>query len=174
MEIWCIISFTSSYLAVFTSASGCCLWSTGYLIFPEILACFSCAMLGSTVDTRSASVLGAFGRIAHFFYFEVDSDPEVFGLRSHAEWRSVLSRCCSSQSRYASSNLEFGKLLLRGSRGWQCGSSAGTGPCELVSVTARCIDRCGVAIHTHQVVSETTTTIRFEQGCGRVFSHELT
>ena len=26
---------------------------------------------------------------------------------------------------------------------------------ELVSVTACCIDRCGVAIHTHQVVSET-------------------
>ena len=29
---------------------------------------------------------------------------------------------------------------------------------QLVSVTAFCIDRCGVAIHTHQVVSQTTTT----------------
>ena len=30
----------------------------------------------------------------------------VFSLRSHAEWRSVLSRCFSSQSWYASSHLE--------------------------------------------------------------------
>ena len=29
---------------------------------------------------------------------------------------------------------------------------------QLVSVTACCNDRCGVTIHTHQVVSETTTT----------------
>ena len=29
---------------------------------------------------------------------------------------------------------------------------------QLVSVTAFCIDRCGVTIHTHQVVSQTTTT----------------
>ena len=29
---------------------------------------------------------------------------------------------------------------------------------HLVSVTAFCIDRCGVTIHTHQVVSQTTTT----------------
>ena len=38
------------------------------------------------------------------------------------------------------------------------GQCAGTGSCKFVSVTARCIDRCEVAIHTHQVVSETTTT----------------
>ena len=30
---------------------------------------------------------------------------------------------------------------------------------QLVSVTAFCIDRCGVTIHTHQVVSQTITTI---------------
>ena len=28
---------------------------------------------------------------------------------------------------------------------------------QLVSVTAFCIDWCGVTIHTHQVVSQTTT-----------------
>ena len=70
-------------------------------------------------DTCSASILGAVGRILHIFYGEVDSDLEVFSLRSHVEWRSVLSRCFSSQSWYASSHLEIWKLLLRGSRGWQ-------------------------------------------------------
>ena len=51
--------------------------------FWEILVFFSCAILGSTVNTCSASVLT-------FFYGEVDSDPEVFFLRSLSEWRSVL------------------------------------------------------------------------------------
>ena len=34
-------------------------------------------MLGTTVDTGFASVLG-FGRISHNFYVHVNSDPEVF------------------------------------------------------------------------------------------------
>ena len=58
-------------------------------------------MLGSKVDTCSASRRRASGRIAHFFYGEVDSNSEVFSLRSHAEWRSVLSRCFSLQSWHA-------------------------------------------------------------------------
>ena len=33
-----------------------------------------------------------FQRITHNFYVDVNSNPEVFFLRSHAEWRSVLSR----------------------------------------------------------------------------------
>ena len=65
---------------------------------------YSCAMLGSTVDTCSAPVLGAFGRILHIVY---ESDPEVFSLRTHAEWRSVLSRCFTSQSWYASPSLSW-------------------------------------------------------------------
>ena len=120
-------------------------------------------MIGSTVDTCSASVLGAFGRITHIFYGEVDSKSEVFSLRSHAEWRSVLSRCSSFQSWYAL--LAFGNLEITLTRfTWlaacvmMAGQCAGTGPCKLVSVTACCIDRCGVAIHTHQVVSQTATT----------------
>ena len=52
-------------------------------------------MLGLTVDTCSASVLGSFGRIMHIFYGEVDSNSEACSLRSHTEWRSVLSRCFS-------------------------------------------------------------------------------
>ena len=35
----------------------------------------------------------AFGRIFHCFYVDVDSEPEVFFLRSRAESRSVLGRC---------------------------------------------------------------------------------
>ena len=49
------------------------------------------AMLGSTVDTGLVTVLG-FGRISHIFYVAVDSNPEVFGLHSYAEWSRVL-RC---------------------------------------------------------------------------------
>ena len=41
--------------------------------------------------------LVAFGRIAHIFKVEVDSDPEVSCLHFVAEWRSVLSRCFSLQ-----------------------------------------------------------------------------
>ena len=46
---------------------------------------YSGAMLGSTVITRSASVRGAFGRIAHIFNGEADSNPEVSCLHSVAE-----------------------------------------------------------------------------------------
>ena len=43
-----------------------------------------------------------------FFYVDVDSDLEVFFLRSHAEWRSVLSRCLRSWLMHAQSALESG------------------------------------------------------------------
>ena len=59
---------------------------------------YSCAMHGPTVDTCSASVLGAFEQILHIFCGEMDSDLEVFSLRARAEWRRVLSRRFSSQS----------------------------------------------------------------------------
>ena len=39
--------------------------------------------------------LGVVGRITHNFYVDVDSDFEAFFLRSHEEWRSMLSRCFS-------------------------------------------------------------------------------
>ena len=58
-------------------------------------------MIGSTVITCSASVRGAFGRIAHIFYGEADSNSEVSCLLSHAEWRGVHSRYFSSQSLFA-------------------------------------------------------------------------
>ena len=92
--------FTTLYQAVLCPVFGRCMWGTE-LGFPGDARFFGEAMLGSTVDTCSASVLGAFGRILHIFYGEVDADP-----RSHAEWRSVLSRCFSS-----------GKLLKRRGEG---------------------------------------------------------
>ena len=119
-------------------------------------------MLGPTVDTCSASVRGAFGRILHIFHGEAESDPEVFSLRSHAEWRNVLSRRFSSQSWYAL--LVLGNLEITFTRlTWlvavmMAGQCAGTGPCKFVSVSVRCIDRCGVAIHTRQVISETVNS----------------
>ena len=58
-----------------------------------------------------------FWTICTHFYGEGDSNSEVFSLRPHAAWRSVLSRCFSSQSWYASSHWENWTLLLRVSRG---------------------------------------------------------
>ena len=58
-----------------------------------------------------ASVRGVFGRIAHNFYVDVDSNPEVFFLRSHAEWRSVLSRYFRC--------VEIGIFYARAVRGWK-------------------------------------------------------
>ena len=46
------------------------------------------------------AVLAFIERITHFFYVDVDSDCGVF-LRSHAEWRSMLSRCFSFESLHA-------------------------------------------------------------------------
>ena len=50
------------------------------------------------MDTWFCISYGAFGRMAPVLNGEVDSEPEVFFLCSHAEWRSVLGRCFSFQS----------------------------------------------------------------------------
>ena len=80
------------------------------------------------MDTYSASVLGAVGRILHIFYGEMDSDLEVFSLRSHAERRSVLSRCFSELALgnyffevHEAGSGEMAQIFgcfLRASRGW--------------------------------------------------------
>ena len=113
-EMWCLISLSPSYLAVTRPVSGCCTWNAGKL------------------DSWEDSAV-----------VRAHSDPELFGLRSHAEWRTVLSRCFSSQS---STRFTWLAVVM------MAGQCAGTGPCELVSVTARCIDRCGVATHTSSCV----------------------
>ena len=81
------------YLAVFISMSGCCVWDAEHWILREVtLAVAQC------LARRWLHVLRqylAFGRIAHIFYVAMDSNPEVSGLRSHAEWSRVLSRCFS-------------------------------------------------------------------------------
>ena len=105
-------------------------------------------MLGSTVDT--------------FFYDGVDSDPEVFSLRSHVEWRSVLSRCSTFQSWYAMltpENLEITSTSFAWLAVVMAGQCAGTGPCRLVSVIDAATQYF-VAIHIAllQHVSKTTTT----------------
>ena len=76
MEIWCIIpprpciwQSVPRYLGVACRVHGT-LDSSGD---DFVRVC----MLGTTVDTGFASVLG-FGRISHNFYVHVDSDPEVF------------------------------------------------------------------------------------------------
>ena len=103
-KMWCILSSTSSYLEDLASVSGCCLWSgvqdlgffgrcCVYFIHAQCLARQWIHLLHQC--------LVAFGRSAHIFYVEVDSDPEVSCLHFVAEWRSVLSRCFSLQFRFA-------------------------------------------------------------------------
>ena len=130
----------ASYLAVTRPVLGCCVWYTEIWILWEILRLFGRnAWLDSGYMFRIST--WRFGRIAHIFYGEVDSNSEVFCLRSHAEWRSVLSRCFSSQSWYAL--LALGNLEITFTRlTWLAacdddgaGQCASTGPCKLVSVT---------------------------------------
>ena len=52
------------YLAATCTLFGVRLWSTGLLIFWEIRNVPCSVLLGSTVDTRLASVYEAFGRIS--------------------------------------------------------------------------------------------------------------
>ena len=82
LEILCIITLWPRILAVTRPVSGCCILE--YRIgFFERFCGYSGATLGSTVDKRSASVLGAFRRITNFF---------------HAKWTRIL-RCSVSVRR---------------------------------------------------------------------------
>ena len=103
-----------------SSVSGCCMWNTDYWILGEMTWSMG-GMLGSTVDKMSATVL-SFGRISHIFYVAVDSNSEVSSLRSHAEWRSVLSRCFSLLSSTRCSHLETGHYFYE--RHGSCGDGA--------------------------------------------------
>ena len=120
--------------------------------------------------------LEAFARISSFLFVKVNSDPAVDSrpallfFSGRAVWRSVHNRCfdcvdCLSLWRLESGHyfLEPFKLIVtwplfqdcmrrvRGELITQLTSSISLSDC-------RCIDRCGVVIHAHQVVSETTTT----------------
>ena len=90
-EIWCIISFClriwQSHVLCLGVACGIlkieffwrfCGYSRNAWLNSEYMFCISTWRIG---------------RLAHNFYGAVNSNPEVFFLRSHAEWRSVLSRC---------------------------------------------------------------------------------
>ena len=70
----------SLYLAVIVPGVWVLLYSSEIWILREMSISVG-AMLGSTVDTCSASVRG-FGRISHIFYVATDSDPEAFLLHS--------------------------------------------------------------------------------------------
>ena len=104
------------YFVFLVACSRCSHVSTEHWILRE-MTLFGGAMLGSTVDTLSATVL-AFRRISH---------------SSHAQWRSVLSRCFSLSSCCAAriGNLEtlltasswLTRMMMRGRD--QC---TGTGP----------------------------------------------
>ena len=76
--------------------------------------------VGSTVDTCSPSVRDALWTIFTYFPRCRGLESCCVYLRSHAEWRSVLSRCSSLLSRSRCAHLEIWTLFLI-SRGWQQG-----------------------------------------------------
>ena len=130
------------------------------------VATLFCAILGSTVDTGSSTVLGGFWANFQCFLREGEFGSCgrftscSSGFSGRAVWRGVHSRCfdfvdCLSlwhlgSGHYLHEPLQADRHLAAVS-GLQVMSSISLSDC-------RCIDRCRVAIHTHQVVSETTTT----------------
>ena len=79
LETWCIISMSSSYLAVTSSV---------WVLLVEY----------SVFDSWRDASTDTFGTISHIFLGAVDSDPEASRSPcSCAEWRSVHSRCFSLQ-----------------------------------------------------------------------------
>ena len=98
-----------------------------------------------------------------FSYVAVESNPEVFGLLSHAEWRRVLSRCFSFS--LAPGNLKIHESHVAGG----CDDvreliTQVMSSCKLVSVT-----HCSVVVlcdHTHRSskpASKTTTNNQQQQ-----------
>ena len=101
VRTWKLVHFRmASYLAVTLLVSGCCFWSAENWLLREILR-----LLWRNVWLDSDYMFcinwAFFERNAHIFYGEADSNTEVCCLRSHEEWRSVLSRYFSSQSLFA-------------------------------------------------------------------------
>ena len=99
----------ASYVTVTCPMFGCCRAEYSALDFREM----TYRVRNTWFDSGyiCAAVHLAFGRISHNFYVDVDSEPEV--LRSHAEWRSVLSYA-SGYCPCTRSDPEF----LRAARGW--------------------------------------------------------
>ena len=73
------------------------------------------AMLGSTVDFGLRQYL-AFGRITTHFPRRCGLGFGRFCLRSHAEWRSMLSRCFDLSPCTRCSPLEYGHYFYE----WMC------------------------------------------------------
>ena len=97
----------------------------------------------------------------------MDSNLEVFSLPFSRRMEkcaqpmlpfSVLV-CAARTWKFEIMSIRFTWLAVCVMMGGAC-QCAGTGPCELVSVTTCCIDRCGVAMQTHQVVSATNNEQR--------------
>ena len=106
MEIWTLRPSPSflSVLLVF----GCCLWSTSYFRDP-------CAAWSNSEDMFYGRLWTNFS----IFYVAVNSISEVSSLRSHAEQRSVLSRCFSSQSLVCDVRTWKFEIASTRFRGWQ-------------------------------------------------------
>ena len=100
-EIWSIISL---WPHIWQSRVLCLGVTCGILKFGFFGRFFGYlgAMVGSTVDTCSATLRGDFRRIAHIFLRRSGLEFRGgFVSGSHAAWRSVLGRCFSSQSWHA-------------------------------------------------------------------------
>ena len=148
--------------------------------------------LGSTVNTCTASVSWGFFRknffcVMVFSGSEVDSRPALLVSSFYAERRGAHSRsfgcfpcrftwkfghCFTSPRTWRSLArclyIAVEKFCTLCQTRVVLGSPGVSLPGDLASISlgdCRCYDRCGVIIHTHQVVSETTTTSCLTQGC---------
>ena len=106
-------SFTSWYLAVTCSVSGCCMWNIGNRILQEISSLGQCLVRQCILF--SVSVREASGRILRFFYDEIDSNPVASSPFSR-RMPSVLNRCLSFLSSLPCAHLD---IFLRTPRGGQ-------------------------------------------------------
>ena len=144
LEIWTLLLCPCIFQLLL--AFGCCLWSTAYWIFREILR-------APHLVRQWIHVLRGLWNNLHIFYVAVNSNPEAFTLHS-AEWRSVHSRCFWLQSlsaRFARWNLDIISMsasFFDSSRQFSLLSEAFVG--LLFGVEALPIRDCGdVDIHTH-------------------------
>ena len=83
LEIWTLLLCPRIFQLIL--AFGCCLWSTAYWIFREILR-------APHLVRQWIHVIRGLWKNLHIFNVAVNSNPEAFALHS-AEWRCVHSRC---------------------------------------------------------------------------------
>ena len=95
-----------------------------------------CDTPGSTVDTCFASVHLAFGLISHYFYVDVDSEPEEFFSpfsrrieKCAQSMPQVMEHACGARTEKSGVSTSLTWMAVGMSTGRGRGQCTGTGPC---------------------------------------------